>query len=77
MTISAEFASCYEQLPLPAVTYYFVCSRGGNSGTSLLQKSLEQAYERGDVSCPFPQRGLQQVREQSHVGRGNRAGVDL
>lgn len=46
-----------------AITYYFICSGAGNSGSSLLQVSLKQAHQRGDVSGSFPKHRLQQVRK--------------
>lgn len=47
----------------PALTYYFICSRARNRRSPLLQESLKQPHQRGDVSCPFPQDGLEQVWE--------------
>lgn len=48
-------------LPKPAVAYYFICSGAGNRCSPLLQEGLQEAHQRGDVPCPFPQDRLEQV----------------
>lgn len=58
-------------------THYFVGGGAGYGRASLLQEGLQEAHKRGDVPCALPERGLQQVREQSHVGGGDGVGVDL
>ena len=63
--------------PVTSSTYYFIGSRAGDGGRALLEVGLEQANQRGDVPGSLPQRGLQQVGEQRHVGGGDGVRVDL
>lgn len=69
--------SRYQPLPPFVETHYFVSGAAGNGGSSLFQEGLQEAHQRRDVAGALPQSRLQQVWEQSHVGGGDGAGVDL
>lgn len=58
-------------------THYFVGGGAGDGGASLLQEGLQEAHQWRDVAGALPERRLQQVGEQGHVGGGDGAGVDL
>ncbi len=62
---------------IPWNTHNLVSRCAGDDVGSFLQIGLQQPDERRDVSCAFPQHGLQEVRKQGHVGGGDGAAVDL